>query len=262
MVFELKNPKEAEKLFAGCQDTMVWSCLSGIMGRIYGDSPENPRSAKAMLADFCFFAGEPEREVVSFEPEGKKKGFLILVPGSEGWEKAIRQVYGKSARQRSRYATKKEPDIFDKKKLAKAAASLPAGYVLTEIDSRLFYKCREISWCKDFVAQYEDYGRFEKYGMGAVVLKDGEIVSGASSYSGYGNGIEIQIETREDFRRKGLAYAAGAQLILNCMERGWYPSWDAHTLESLSLAKKLGYRLDREYTVYEIGEETLVYKEE
>ena len=42
----------------------------------------------------------------------------------------------------------------------------------------------------------------------------------------------------------------GAALILKCLERGLYPSWDAHNKESLALAQKLGYIFDREYLCY------------
>ncbi|MCI9059896.1 MAG: GNAT family N-acetyltransferase, partial [Lachnospiraceae bacterium] len=44
----------------------------------------------------------------------------------------------------------------------------------------------------------------------------------------------------------------GARLILACMERGWYPSWDAQNLWSVKLAEKLGYHFDRAYPAYEI----------
>ena len=88
--------------------------------------------------------------------------------------------------------------------------------------------------------------------MGVVILKDGEIVSGASSYSGYIGGIEIEIDTREDYRRKGLAFAAGAGLILECLKRGLYPSWDAQNKWSAALAKKLGYHDSHAYTAYEV----------
>ena len=91
-----------------------------------------------------------------------------------------------------------------------------------------------------------------KYGLGAAILKDGELVSGASSYTSYRGGIEIQIDTREDYRRQGLAYICGAKLILECLERGWYPSWDAQNPGSAALAQKLGYHLDHEYTAYEV----------
>ncbi|MDD7004979.1 MAG: GNAT family N-acetyltransferase, partial [Clostridiales bacterium] len=40
--------------------------------------------------------------------------------------------------------------------------------------------------------------------------------------------------------------------ILECLDRGLYPSWDAQNLGSLSLAKKLGYEFSHEYPAYEI----------
>ena len=101
------------------------------------------------------------------------------------------------------------------------------------------------------VALYGDYAQYRERGLGAVILKDGEPVSGASSYSGYLGGIEIEIDTRTDYRRRGLAYICGAKLILDCLERGWYPSWDAQNLWSVALAEKLGYHFDHEYVVYE-----------
>ena len=85
-----------------------------------------------------------------------------------------------------------------------------------------------------------------------AVLKDGELVAGASSYSTYDKGIEIEIDTREDHRRKGLAYVCGAKLILECLEEGLYPSWDAQNKWSVALAEKLGYHFSHEYVAYEI----------
>lgn len=76
-------------------------------------------------------------------------------------------------------------------------------------------------------------------------------MSGASSYTFYRDGIEVEIDTREDERRKGLALACGAKLILECLARKLYPSWDAHNSGSLALAEKLGYRFDKEYPTYE-----------
>lgn len=102
------------------------------------------------------------------------------------------------------------------------------------------------------MAQYEDYDTYRKYGLGVVILKDGEPVSGASSYSGYRGGIEIEIDTKEEHRRKGLAHICGARLILECLDRGLYPSWDAQNPKSAALAEKLGYHQDRAYTAYEI----------
>ena len=81
-------------------------------------------------------------------------------------------------------------------------------------------------------------------------MYEGAPVAGAGSYCVYDGGIEIEIDTREDHRRRGLASACGARLILECLDRGLYPSWDAHDLRSVSLAEKLGYRSAGPYKTY------------
>ena len=87
-------------------------------------------------------------------------------------------------------------------------------------------------------------------------MKSGRIVSGASSYTRYNEGIEIEVDTVAEERRKGLATIACAALILRCLDEGLYPSWDAQNMVSAHLAEKLGYEFDHEYTAYEVtGEE-------
>ena len=64
---------------------------------------------------------------------------------------------------------------------------------------------------------------------------------------------EIQIDTKEEYRRKGLALICGAKLIIECLNKELYPSWDAQNMESVKLSEKLGYHFDKEYTAYEIS---------
>lgn len=252
MIYEMKQAGAAAPLFEGWQETMVWSCLQGVMGRLYADREEQPASAMIWLGDFCFFAGLPSRELVRHRPEECRQNFRIMVPQNENWEAVIEECYGSRAKKILRYAIKKEPDVFDTEKLRQAAeAGLPAGCCLRRMDRELFRRCGEIPWCRDWVAQYKDYELYREHGLGVVVLKDGEPVSGASSYAGYQGGIEIEIDTREDWRRRGLAYICGASLILECLRRGWYPSWDAQNRWSVALAEKLGYHFSHEYTAYE-----------
>ena len=85
-----------------------------------------------------------------------------------------------------------------------------------------------------------------------VCVLDGKLVAGAASYSVYCGGIEIQIETHCAYRRQGLATACGAALILDCLDQGRYPSWDAHNKASLALAQQLGYVFDHSYIAYEV----------
>ncbi len=250
MVYEMTEPGAAASLFEGWQETLIWSCLQGVMGRIYADSRQMPVSAAALLGDFCFFAGEPDRRLLSCGPAGA--GFRIMVPQNEEWAALMEDCFGERARRVVRYALKKEPEVFCTEDLLRAAEALPRGYCLKMMDEELFAYCGSLDWCRDWVSQYKDYAMYRKFGLGAVILRDGEPVSGASSYSGYLGGIEIEIDTREDCRRRGLAHVCGARLILECLKRGWYPGWDAQNKGSLALAQKLGYHFSHEYAAYEV----------
>ena len=49
-------------LFDGWEETMIWSCLQGVMGRAVWNGS---RTAAAVISgDFAFLAGEPDGELV------------------------------------------------------------------------------------------------------------------------------------------------------------------------------------------------------
>ena len=77
-----------------------------------------------------------------------------------------------------------------------------------------------------------------------------EIVSAASSYARSRDAIDIEIDTVKAERRRGLASAAAAGLILQCLDEGLYPAWDAANKMSVRLTEKLGYEFSREYVCY------------
>lgn len=253
MIQKLYNTKLAESIFDNWQETLIWSCLQNVMGDIYVDSLEEPTCAMALIADFCFFAGEPDEELVHYKPEGCKQDFVIMVPQNDKWAGLIERVYGERASRVTRYAIKKEQDVFDREKLEAAVRSLPSEYSLHMMDEKRFNLCRQERWSGDLVSQYQDYKMYQQLGLGVVVQKDNIPIAGASSYTRYQDGIEIEIDTKEEHRRKGLAYVCGAKLILECLDRGLYPSWDAQNLWSVDLAKKLGYHFDHAYTAFEIN---------
>ncbi len=169
------------------------------MGKIYADSLEDPVSAMAVLGDFCFLAGKCNREFVLYHPGQDMRDFMIMVPQDKDWADLIEECYGEKAKRVARYAIKKEKDVFDREALQKAVDELPGGYTLKMIDEKLFWHCRKIAWCRDWVL-----------------------------------------------------YICGAKLILECLKREWYPSWDAQNKWSVSLAEKLGYHFAYEYTAYEV----------
>ena len=250
-MLKIEDTQKVKPLFGDWQETLIWSCIQKVMGNVYADREELPRSAVAMLGDFCFLAGKPDRETAAYKPADCSRDFRIVVPQTEEWGALIADIYGDRARKVIRYAFRKD-NRFDTALLQKAAGSLPEDYTMKLMDEELFVHCRAHDWSRDFVSLYGNYEQYRNLGIGVVVLKGGEPVAGASSYARYLDGIEIEIDTRQDQRRKGLAYACGAKLILECLERGLYPSWDAQNKWSAALAQKLGYIFDHEYTAYEI----------
>ena len=119
--------------------------------------------------------------------------------------------------------------------------------------NQVFDQCLLNPLTCDFVSCFESKEQYLELGRGMVLLKNGRIVSGASSYTRYKEGIEIEVDTVSEERRKGLATIVSAALILLCLEEGLYPSWDAQNILSVHLAEKLGYEFDHEYTVYEVA---------
>jgi hypothetical protein len=248
----VKDKKTIFHLFQACHNTMILSCLQDCMGVAYSDCEKPPISAQISVGDFICFAGEVNESLVRNRPENLRSEFSILVPQNEQWQKAIEHIHKENATRIIRHSTRKQPDIFNTKKLRQFVSQLEAPYTLKLIDQTLYSEIISSSWAVDLCSNFNNYSDFAEHGLGVVVLKNGEIVSGASSYTYYKGGIEIEIDTRENERRKGLALACGARLILECLERNLYPSWDAHDKRSLMLAQKLGYQFDEEYIAYEV----------
>lgn len=239
--------EKAKELFSSWNDSLILSCLQGVMGKVYleGDS------AAAYLGDFSLFVGTPSESLLRFKPT-QDCGFLIMTPGNSDWEAKIPEVFGEMAKRITRYAIRKDTQ-FQRVHLEAMKARLPQGFTMGVLEEETYRFCQENEWCRDWVSQFDSYEDFRQRGLGVVVKKDGIPVSGAASYSVYRGGIEIQIDTHKDYRRQGLASAAAAGLILECLDRGLYPSWDAANLSSVALAEKLGYTFSYKYTAFEVN---------
>ncbi len=249
MLYELTDTSRAAHLFEGWQETLIYSCLQKVMGKVFVTDLEYPESAMAYVGCFAFYAGKPDRELMINKPEG----FVIMVPQNKVWEACIEECFP-DAKKVLRYAVKKNTK-FDKDRLRNIVSELSDEYELKEIDEKIYDMCLPDPVTRDFVSAFESKEKYLELGRGMVILKSGRIVAGASSYTRYSEGIEIEVDTIEEERRKGLATIVCAALILCCLDEGLYPSWDAQNINSVHLAEKLGYEFDHEYTAYEVSGE-------
>jgi len=253
MITEVKDTSKVEYLYKDWTETCVKSCLQQVMGKVYAPDTANPDCAVCILGDFAFFAGKANKELVTFTPEHSANShFVIMVGDSTEWDEMFKACYKEKAVCKTRYAIKKETK-FNIDNIHAIKNALASNYAIKRIDEEIYNYCNNNSWCSDFVSNYSTYEEYSDYGLGFVVL-DGEVpVAGASSYSHYNDGIEIEVVTREDYRRRGLATCAVAALILECLDRNLYPSWDAANLYSVGLSKKFGYEFDYEYNSYHVS---------
>ena len=247
MIYEIKDIAKVKHMFE------YWDRLDAVDAkiRVFVTDPDAPRSALAYSSfDGLFLAGEPVKELVEYSEIVDEE----MHPENEAWEKLIRECWPE-AEPTTRYAIHRCKD-FDREKLQSFVDALPEGYEIKRIDSEIYDLI--LSAGDDdleyLTGDFETKEAFLEKGRGFAVLKDGSVVAGASSEYCYRYGIEVEIDTVRSERRKGLATAVGAKLILSCVEDGLEPVWDAASMISVHLAEKLGYRFDREYVYYWINE--------
>ena len=136
MIFELDDVSKVKALFEGWEETLVYSCLQKVMGKVFVTDEDEPKSGMAFVGVFAFLAGEPDKELIT---EGKPDGFVIMIPQNEAWAALIEECYPDSIK-RTRFAIKKDTN-FDREFLSSIVSGLPEGYELRTIDSEVYDLC-------------------------------------------------------------------------------------------------------------------------
>ncbi len=238
------------------EEVTLFAAVEGRMGRLWVDRGENPSCSLVIIGDFCYLLGKYNEEdgnkmigIISELSRGK------ILDVEEQWEPVLiklEKLFPDSFRSFYRYALEGRMEWFDCSMLREFIEEVIDDYKLVRMDEELCHLTTKQAWTQDFCSNFSSVQDFLEHGMGYAVLKEGEIIAYASSYTYCEGRIEINIETKEEYRRRGLAKACAAGLILECLERRIYPRWDAANIASVALAEKLGYRFMKEYVVYSI----------
>lgn len=236
-------------MFKDMDDTMLLSYLQGYMGTAWVNDPVYPTAAQIIVGVFVFYAGDPEAAGVEELLDNLPPDSIVIVH-SDQWKSRVENAHQGSMEKFQRYAFKKNPKYLDINHIHAFLATLPEGYELRKIDEKLANDPSLQQVSEDFTKQFDSIDNYINKGIGYCIIHNGIIVCGASSYSIYNDGIEIEIDTHPEHRRKGLATVAVSALIIDCLERGKYPNWDAANTNSVALAEKLGYVLDKPYDAY------------
>lgn len=245
--FPMKDQASVQPLFADlpCLYGIAEAGLSG-MGRVWTDSPIHPRAAVMTVGDFILCGGEAglsAARMLRTALQSDKRGWLVYAPG--GWMTALVKITPFKLVKRRAFDHQIQPKDTE---LRGILAKAPADVAIHPLEGEWIRWCRGQTWSEDFVSQFTDEG-FAAKGLGMLVFRGGEPVSGASSYVRYPGGIEIQVTTRDDCCGHGYATLASAALILCAHEHGLAATWDSANPVSEHIALKLGYRAEALYTV-------------
>lgn len=236
-------------MFEKIDSTIVLSYLQGHMGTAWVDDLENPTVAQITVGIFVFYAGnsniEEAEELLFNVPD-----FTLAIVDSDEWKKRIETVHSGAIEKFQRHRFKKNPEHLDRTHIEDLMSSLPKGYAIMKVDKDIAQSSSFNELSEDFTSQFDSIEDFINRGMGHAILHEGKVVSAATSFSIYDEGIEIEVASHPDHRRKGLATIVASALVLDCIDRGKYPSWDGANSESVELAKKLGYVFKESYDTY------------
>lgn len=251
MIFEADANvrKKLIPMFKNMDSTIILSYLHGHMGTAWVDNLENPTVAQITVGIFVFYAGNPNikeaEELLNNLPE-----FALVIVDSDEWKNRIETVHIGDFEKFQRYRFEKNAEHLDRIHLLNLLSTLPEGYEIKKIDRSIVKAPTFHELSEDFISKFDSIDDFINRGVGYAVLYEGKVVSAATSFSIYDGGIEIEIATNSQYRRKGLATITASTLILDCLDKGKYPSWDGANSESVELAKKLGYIFKETYDTY------------
>ncbi|MEY8352319.1 GNAT family N-acetyltransferase [Lachnospiraceae bacterium 54-53] len=227
----------------------------GRMGRVWIPELDNPSFCLILLGDFAYLFGicpKGEQAMELKEQLFKQCGQGFITPADERWSEWLEETFAGGFRVMSRYTMRKERNHFSEETLLKYKNTLPPGIRILKMNRRSYHLALKEEWSRDFCSNFESPEDFEQNGLGFAAFDGPRIVSGCSAYGISQGMIQVEVATRKEYKRQGLALACSASFILTCLEQGIYPSWDADNLPAAGLAEKLGYIFDKEYQVYRL----------
>lgn len=251
---EIEDITKIRKMFEGIQDSMVISFFQGYMGDLWIDSIKNPRTGLIVSGEYSFYGGASDTPgalslgASLFDFIHGRKTTAIYSQKDMAWRNLLLSFNDFNPQEIIRHGIVQKDYIFDRSKLENFMEQMPKGYSIKPFDEELYNSALKEEWAEEFCDTFSSYQEYKKRGFGYGVIKDSQLVSGASTMTVYDEGFEIQVATREDHRGQGLALAASAAILLEGMRRGLRSCWDADNEASLNVALKLGYEYMGEYS--------------
>jgi hypothetical protein len=214
----------------------IAAIIAGGMGTVFVDADAAPQVALAEL-DFHFLAGDPDHANAVLLIPSLQPGMVMITP-TPAWQRWLTMNYPGELAPYHREAF--QAGTFDRALLQWFAQELPADFELSPIGlADVPQLVADLHAA--LVYNFSSHEAFIRTSIGLGIRHQGRYVAAASAAAIGGGKAEFVIQTHSQFRRRGLARAVGAALILACLERRLEPCWDAANAPSSALARQLGF---------------------
>ena len=241
-----------------CKDSrisLVRAAAEG-RGRAFVPTLDSPSFCLVLTGGFSYLVGMPPRGEASIDLYhllARECGETSILAEDELWDNWVEKRFAGAFRTVSCYLLRAPEGM--KAETLQQRTKLDETYQLRPLTIRLLERLREFSFSENLMSSFASQEAFETYGRGYVVLRDNEPVSACLAYVHSEEIMDVKAATEKAFRRRGLASAVGASLLLSFRESERLPDWDTDSLFSASLGERLGYHAEREYKVYQIAVE-------
>jgi GNAT superfamily N-acetyltransferase len=241
-------------LFGGIEDSMVTAYLQGYMGDAYVRTARGPAAAVIISGEYSFWGGDSSSADADhllshfFDVNADESSVGIFADSDPAWEHALLSHNENHPEAVPRFRIAQKDYDFDPDLLQTYIDALPPGFEMVRFDTDIYAAAMSADWSKEFCETFDSADDYLRRGFGFAVLHNGAFVSGTSTMTVYDGGAELQVATREDYRRKGLALPCAAAMVKECAARNLRPCWDAANETSKHMALKLGYEYAGVYT--------------
>jgi GNAT superfamily N-acetyltransferase len=200
------------------------------------------------VLDFHFLAGDPGHAHAVLLVPSLRPGMVMITP-TPAWQRWLAASYPGELALYHREAF--QVGAFDRALLHRLAQSLPADFELSQIGlADVPQLVADLHAA--LVYNFPSHEAFIRTSVGLGIKHQGRYVAAASAAAIGGGKAEFEIQTHPQFRRRGLARAVAAALILTCLERRLEPCWDAANAPSSALARQLGFRSTGTYDAFTV----------
>lgn len=218
---------------------IIFPALAQNRGNIWVDSIESPKVARLQMGIINALAGNSTNPEATEIIEMIEPHELVFFSNS-GWRDLLLDIWGKLVGVQKRIML--SPRILDIDHLKGYLDNLPEEFTLERLDLETTRKLNN-NMSMHISMFFGSPEEFIDKGFGFCIKHGGEVISIASTFTPFIDEFEIEVRTSNsgEYRRKGLATVVSSALIIDALERGFVPHWDAANEISVKLALKLGY---------------------